>query len=330
MSMPCGARGAPSNITYRSERYRAPPVRCTAHRISDDPCFFSARPLASPVVHGPSLLVESLSRPGVTDSFGNEWQYHSRSDRHSKIACWGIAFDLLLTSALLREHVATGKVVLGINHKMTDFGTGRSKNLDLVFARPDGPPGRRTLRSMADDYGIHVDGGRRRLLDDLPEWHTGTAGAVLVALEAKAAMTAFIRALPRLYDELNSSHLCTHGASRQALAVGFAMVNSSADFVSPDRNRRSLTDGPEAVVSTEPQPRSLERTLAKLQEIPRRSNVRENGFDALGIVVIDGRNDGSPFALVAGSPAPQPGSSYHYDSMILRVANEYDTTFSAI
>src|ERR1700722_14571492 len=38
---------------------------------------------------------------------------------------------------------------------------------------------------------------------------------------AEAAMTAFIRALPRLYDELNSSHLCTHGASRQALAVGY-------------------------------------------------------------------------------------------------------------
>ena len=32
----------------------------------------------------------------------------------------------------------------------------------------------------------------------------------------------------------------------------------------------------------------------------------------------------------SGPPAPSPGSSYNYDSMILRVANEYDTTFSAI
>ncbi|MGH9029793.1 MAG: hypothetical protein ACRDV4_09285, partial [Acidimicrobiales bacterium] len=125
-------------------------------------------------------------------------------------------------------------------------------------------------------------------------------------------------------------HLCTHGASRQALAVGFAMVNASAQFVSPDLNRRPLPKTSPVEVSTEPQPRSLLRTIAKLQEIPRRSNVRENGFDALGIVVIEGRNDGTPFSLLPGPPAPSPGSSYHYDSMILRVANEYDTTFSAI
>lgn len=143
-------------------------------------------------------------------------------------------------------------------------------------------------------------------------------------------MTAFIRALPRLYDELNSSHLCTHGASSQALAVGFAMVNGSSEFVSPDRNRRVVGPGAAATVSTEPQPRSLARTLGKLEEIPRRSNVRDTGFDALGIVVVEGRNDGSPFNLVTRSPAPQPGSAYHYDSMVLRVANEYDTTFSTI
>lgn len=281
-------------------------------------------------MHGPHLLVRSLSRPGVTDSFGNSWQYHPRSDRHSKIACWGIAFDLLLTSALLRDHVAAGKVVLGVNHKMVDFGTGRSKNLDLVFSRPDGPTGGRTLRSMAAEYGIELDKAEQVLLDGLPDWPTAAAGAVLVALEAKAAMTAFIRALPRLYDELNSSHLCAHGASRQALAVGFAMVNASAEFVSPDRNRFKLGARTPSLVSTEPQPRSLQRTLAKLQEIPRRSNVRENGFDALGIVVIDARNDGTAFTVRGGPPAPQPGSSYHYDSMIVRVANEYDTIFSKI
>lgn len=280
-------------------------------------------------MHGPGLLVRSLSQPGVTDSYQNTWQYHPRSDRHSKIACWGIAFDLLLTSALLRKHVTAGKVVLGVNQKMVDFGTGRSKNLDLVFARPDGPIGKRTLGSMAGEYGVILDKAQEGLLNGLPDWPTAPTGAVLVALEAKAAMTAFIRALPRLYDELNSSHLCTHGASSKALAVGFAMVNSSAKFVSPDRNRHAIGTAP-WVVSEEPQPRSLQRTLAKLEEIPRRSNVRENGFDAIGIVVIDGRNDGTPFTLVGGPPAPQPGSSYHYDSMIVRVANEYDTTFSAI
>jgi hypothetical protein len=213
---------------------------------------------------------------------------------------------------------------------MVDFGTGRSKNLDLVFARPDGRMGTKSLRSMAGQYGIQLNDEEIRQLHGLPEWPTAPAGAVLVALEAKAAMTAFIRALPRLYDELNSSHLCAHGASRQALAVGSRMVNASSRFVSPDRNRYPLRPPYETVISSEPQPRSLERTIAKLEEIPRRSNVRENGFDALGIVVIDGRNDGTPFRLVDGPPAPAAGSSYNYDSMIVRVANEYDTSFSSI
>jgi hypothetical protein len=290
----------------------------------------ASTPYAACRVNGPQLLVESLSQAGVTDQYGNRWRYHPRSDRHSKIACWGIAFDLLSTSSLLHRHVADGRVVLGVNQRMVDFGTGRAKNLDLVFARPDGPTGGRTLRSMASEYGVILNADQQAELDDLPEWPTARTGAVLVALEAKAAMTAFIRALPRLYDELNSSHLCTHGSSRQALAVGFAMVNASAEFVSPDRNRRVVDAAHPPDISVEPQPRSLRRTLEKLEEIPRRSNVRETGFDALGIVVVDGRNDGSPFRLVTDQPAPQPGSSYHYDSMIVRIANEYDTTFSAI
>jgi hypothetical protein len=120
-------------------------------------------------VHGPDLLFESLSQTGVTDSYGNAWQYHPRSDRHSMIACRGIALDLILTSSLLRKHVAAGKVVLGVNLKMVDFGTGRSKNLDLVFARPDGTTGVRSLRSMAAEYGIQLDRARLALLDGLPE-----------------------------------------------------------------------------------------------------------------------------------------------------------------
>lgn len=60
-------------------------------------------------------------------------------------------------------------------------------------------------------------------------------------------------------------------------------------------NKRDL-DEAEPVVSEEPQPRSLLRTLEKLAEIPRRSNVRETGFDGVGVVVVDGANDGRPFS----------------------------------
>ena len=40
--------------------------------------------------------------------------------------------------------------------------------------------------------------------------------------------------------------------------------------------------------------------------------------------------DGTPFRLVTAPPAPQPGEPFHYDGMIARMANEYDTSFSSI
>jgi len=278
---------------------------------------------------GPEILVASLSRAVTKDQHGNKWQYHSRSDRHSKVACWGIAFDLLRESALLRRHVEEEKVVVGVNHSMRDFGTGRKKNLDLVFARPDGPVDTtKTLSSLVAKYKIALSSAQADALSDLPPCPFAPVGAVLIALEAKATMTAHIRALPRLYDELNSSHMCVHGASTQALAVGFVMVNGSGTFASSDMNKGDLSGG--LIFNEEPQPHSLLRTLEKVAEIPRRSNVRENGFDGVGVVVINGRNDGTPFELQTDSPAPLPGEPFHYDGMITRMANEYDTTFGEI
>src|SRR6266545_2575991 len=87
---------------------------------------------------GPSILVASMSTPSVRDSTGRMWQYHSRSDLHSKVACWGVLFDLLQQSELLKNHAASGKVIFGTNHEMRSFATNRKKKLDLVVARPAG------------------------------------------------------------------------------------------------------------------------------------------------------------------------------------------------
>ena len=38
-------------------------------------------------------------------------------------------------------------------------------------------------------------------------------------------MTAHVKSLPRLYDELNSSHQIVHGASNNALSIGMVTVN---------------------------------------------------------------------------------------------------------
>jgi hypothetical protein len=282
-------------------------------------------------VHGPEILARFLTQPGPPDKYGNRWQYHSRSDRHSKVGCWGVALDLLTTSSLLRRHVEAGKVILGVNHTMTDFATSRKKDLDLVIARPAGdiPTSARTFAGLAEQYGIVLNDIEQGALDALPLFPVADVGAVLVALEAKACMTAHVKSLPRLYDELNSSHLCVHGASRQALAIGYVQVNSSETFVSPVVNNRALA-GAEAEVTRHRQPADTVRVLQKVAEIPRRSASSEVGFDGVGVTVLSLRNDGTPVSIVDGPPAPPPGDTFHYSGMIVRMANEYDTTFASI
>lgn len=282
-------------------------------------------------MHGPQILVRFLQQPGPADKYGNTWQYHSRSDRHSKVGSWGVALDLLSTSSLMRRHAAEGKIVLGVNHTMTDFATGRKKDLDLVIARPQAPivDPEKTFATLGRSYGIPLDDIEQGVLAALPVLPVAPVGAVLVALEAKACMTAHVKSLPRLYDELNSSHLCVHGASRQALAIGYVQVNSSMEFLSPVVNNRNVTESaPE--VTKHRQPADTERVLTKIAEIPRRSASSEVGFDGIGITVLSLRNDGGPVRLVTDRPSPQPGDSFHYGSMIVRMANEYDTTFSSI
>lgn len=281
-------------------------------------------------MHGPDILARFLEIPGPPDKYGNRWQYNSRSDRHSQVGCWGVALDLLSTSSLLARHAEQGKVVLGVNHSMSDFQTGRRKKLDLVIARPAGPLSDRhpSIRSLAAKTGAPLSPAERALLEALPDIPVDEVGAVLVALEAKATMTAHVKALPRLYDELNSSHLCVHGASNQALAIGFVQVNHATAFTSSVTNNNLLPTDP--ILSHHRQPHDTQRVLDKVAELPRRTGTTGAGFDGIGVTVIDFENRGGPVRIVSKQPAPQPGDAFHYDTMIIRMANEYDSRFHAI
>ncbi len=276
-------------------------------------------------MHGPDILVRTLSKVSRRDRFDNAWQYHSRSDHHSKVACWGVIFDLLASSALLRRQAEAGLVCFGINHEMRDFVHDRKKNLDLVLCTPGGAVTHHTISSMADEYGIELTELQRAEMEALPPLRRAPVGSVAMALEAKACMTAHQRALPRLYDELNSSHLTVHGASEQAIAVGFTMVNVAERYLSPDLNKRNRAADPEW--STHRQPRDASLAIEKIRQLPRRGKTGDVGYDALAIVVVDFPNDGSPVRLVETSPAPQPGDIYHYDSMISRLSAAYATRF---
>jgi hypothetical protein len=276
---------------------------------------------------GPEILVRSLSHPSRTDSHGNRWQYHSRSDHHSKVACWGIVFDLLLASQLLRHHVQEGRVGFGINHEMRDFVHDRKKNLDMVLCSP-ASGGRKPVGDFAGligEYGINLTSDEVNMLATLPILPKTSVGSILMALEAKAAMTAHQKALPRLYDELNSSHLTVHGATEQAIAAGFVMVNIAGRYVSPDRNKKILASDHDWSVHR--QPRAAQLVVDKVKQLPKRAGVVGAGYDALAIVVVDAANDGSPIRLISSPPAPQAGDIYDYASMIDRTAHIYATRF---
>ena len=283
-------------------------------------------------MYGPEILARFLSIPAAPDRFGQRWQYNSRSDRHSKVGCWGIAFDLLRTSALLRRYVEVGKVSFGINHEMRDFTHDRKKNLDLVIGRPE--PGAtsssQTFRGLVGEYGIPLTETELDDLKALPDAPIASVAAVMVALEAKATMTAHVKSLPRLYDELNSSQLAIHGASSNALAIGYVQVNLAHRFLSSVLNSERIATDQAPRWTDHRQPADAERVIAKVRQLPRRAGRAGAGFDGLGVSLFDLANDGSVVQLVTAPPAPQPGDILNYATMISRMANEFDSTFTSI
>lgn len=277
-------------------------------------------------MYGDKILARSISAPRVRDKHKNLWQYHSRSDAHSKVICWAIVFDLLHSCDLFREHVSAGRITFGINHRMYDFQMNRSKDLDLVVGKPTGSAGAHgvSLGTMRDRYGIQLNEVESAVFNALPELISLEVGTVLLALEAKACMTEHVKAKPRLYDELSSSHQAIHGDSKSAIAAGLVAINVADTFVSPDRNKKKLTKRSKIEVSKHSQPHAAKEVLAKVKELPRRSSEEGVGYDALGVVLLDCKNDGSPIKIVElltdGSAVD---SILTYDTLISRIASTY-------
>lgn len=278
-----------------------------------------------------SMSVATWGGPsGKPFQHGNSWQYHPRSDRHSKIACWAVLFDLLEECALLRKHVESGRVAVGINHPMRDFARNRAKTLDLVVCRSsERRPKAASFSDLVAPYTIVLSEEEARRLRRLPVVPLAAPSTVLLALEAKACMTAFGKARPRLYDEFNSSHLTIHGDTNGAIAAGFAMVNIADTFVSPIRNPWPMSSHT-PVVTSHRQPDDAQSVVDKLMQLPRRARIGDEGFDAFAIAVVECANDGGTVRNHTGIPAPAASTIYHYSQSIGRLAHIYATRFSAI
>jgi hypothetical protein len=236
-------------------------------------------------------------------------------------------FDLIQRCSLLRDHVSAGKVAFGINHELRDFKQNRKKNLDLVLCT-----GHDRIVSTFEEYGAHngvvLEPGEKAALDSLPVFHRASVSNVLVALEAKACMTEHSKALPRLHDELSSSHQTIHGDTGGAIAAGYVLINCADTFVSPDRNRRKIRRG-KADTNIHKQPAIALKTLEAMMKLPRRSHDQEHGFDAFGISMLHCCNDGTPVVIdtVANSQVP---NIVTYASLVQRLAHLYATKFSGI
>jgi hypothetical protein len=274
----------------------------------------------------PKVLARTLSVPRQRKKGGPSWQYHSRSDHHSKVPCVLMALDFMLTSQVLCDAIKAGRVAVGINHVMVENSRNRKKAFDLVLHRADPrdvTPPQFTFKGLMKTYGIELMPDEQQLVSTLPDIPVKkvAAHAVYTAFEAKACMTEHGKARPRLFDELNSSHLTIHGDTIEAIAVGLVLINAAPTFISPGLN----PDGPISPkrITHHKQPESYRSVISKIHELPMRRD-RDEGFDELGIVVVECRNDGSPIALV---DATAEVKGRDYDRMITRVAHRFESAF---
>lgn len=266
---------------------------------------------------GSEILLETLSVPTRKGKSPGLLQYHPRSDHHSKVACWATIFDLLTTCRQFRDHVERGVVGFGINHQMVDFQQNRRKDLDLVICSPGEPiaADSPTFAEVGQRFGVKLTRPQQKLLDSMPQLRSCKVGSVLVAVEAKACMTEHQKARPRLYDELSSSGLTINGDTGNAIAACHVMINTASTFVSPTRGGKT---------NQHSQPKAARVVLEKISELRRRSSETETGFDAIGTLLVECRNDGSKIRLVEelddGTAVP---SSQTYGEMIRRIATIY-------
>lgn len=150
-----------------------------------------------------------------------------------------------------------------------------------------------------------------------------------MALEAKATMTEHQKSLPRLHDELDSSHATIHGSTSTAIAIGVVLINVAESFISTGKVKESLAgELARAPRNLHKQPQAAERVIKKVMQLRRRSDTQNAGFDALGALAIRLSND---FSLVERSDDAfaelREGGVLNYASMIQRISGIYNSRY---
>lgn len=273
-------------------------------------------------MRGPTILARSMSVATKRGKDAKAWQYHSRSDGHSKIACWTVLFDLLCECDVVRRHAEQGLIGFGINHVMVG---PINKTLDLVLTVV--PPsrlrgGRTSFSGLAERYAIPLTDEERHVLMGLPEMEEDSSAdisEVAIALEAKACMTEHLKSIPRLHAEILATGYLAKRAAPRCISVSYSMVNAADSFVSP---------GGKGKVNKHNQPEDARRVVSMLgTALPLARDTKDFGFDVVGTIVVDCRNDGSAVTVRSDFPAPLTTEHHHYERMIRSICAEYRGRF---
>ena len=271
---------------------------------------------------GPTILTRTMSRATDRGADGRAWQYHSRSDTHSKVACWIVLLDLLAECDVMQAHARQGRLGFRINHVMVG---PINKTLDLVVTvvPPGRSPGTRAAFSdLVVRHGIALDATERRALSELPvvyEDRRDDVSEVAIALEAKACMTEHLKSLPRLHAEILATGYLARMAAPRCITVSYSLVNAADSFISPGGNGK---------VNRHTQPEDARRVVQMLgSAIPLARHAQGIGYDVIGATVIECRNDGTPVILSAGAAAPKTSDHLHYERMIRAMCGEYRSRF---
>lgn len=141
---------------------------------------------------------------------------------------------------------------------------------------------------------------------------------VAIALEAKACMTEHLKSIPRLHAEILATGYLAKKAAPRCITVSYTLVNAAPEFFSPGALRRTIHT----------QPSDARRVVDMLRTaIPLARDVKDLGYDVIGVTVVDCRNDGSPVEVVTVPPAPTTAEHHHYERMIRSICSEYRARF---
>jgi len=276
-------------------------------------------------MRGPDILARTMSVPSRRGKSTRAWQYHSRSDHHSKVACWTLLFDMMIECDAFRSAVADKRVAFRINHVMVG---PINKTLDLVVtvvpptrdARSRGSFARlaNSLDIKLSEADLLVLGGLPTLEEDLKE----DVSEVAIALEAKACMTEHTKSLPRLHAEILATGYLAKRAAPSCISVSYSLINAADTFITPS--------GAGNKVNRHSQPDDARRVVDMISHaVPRVSDSRDYGYDVVGATTLDCRNDGSPVrVLVDSSVAPAISEHTNYERMIRSLCSEYRRRFA--